>query len=1055
MPLDLYLYTHLTKRFMIRFTFYTVAILLFSFCILSCNSTQQKPLISIYKNSKISLIGNNLCSRMIEYDYFETEIHSRFPDSMLTVRNLCDAGDTPGFRPHPARKQPWAFPGAEQYYDELRNNSESEGFFESSDEWLTRLKTDVVIAFFGYNESFDGLERLPVFKEELSAFIKHTLKQKYNEQTTPTLVLVSPIAFENLSNEKDLPDGKKENKRLEAYTLAMKEIAELNNVPFIDVFHVSQNWYSSNEPLTIDGFQLNENGYKILSKVLADKLFGETTTQNTNKDSIHKAVEDKNWYWKNDYKIPNTVHVYGRRYNPFGPENYPSEIKKLRELTAIRDTVIWKTAQGKKYDILAADSKTTILPDIKTNYTLAEDARYLYGEEALNTFTTAKGYKIDLFASEKEFPDMANPVQISFDNKGRLWVATMPSYPHYKVGDARPNDKLIILEDTNNDGKADKQTTFVDHLHLPIGFEFAPEGVYVSQSSNLKLYSDTNGDDKADKVEVILSGFDDHDTHHAISAFCADESGAIYMGEGTFLHSNVETPYGPVRATNGGFMRYNTVKHQLERTQLSIPNPWGIAFDAWGQPLFLETSGPDMRWMMPGTIKPVYGKAAPASPSLIEESHKVRPTSGLEFISSRHFPDDVQGDFLLNNTIGFLGTKQHTIADDSTGYKSTFRQDLLTSTDGNFRPVDLEFAPDGSLYIADWHNILIGHMQHNARDPLRDHVHGRIYRITYPSRPLVTPAKIDGATIQQLFQNLKLPEYRTRYRSKRELRARNKKDVLSEMKNFINSLDKNDKQYEHHLLEALWVSWGINEVDKNLLNQLLSSKDHRVRAAAVRVLRYNGDKISNQLELLKKAAGDEHGRVRLETMVTASWLDKKDAMPILDIIKTKPLDRWMKFTYDAIIENFESRIKKEVVDTNISAPDHLTKEEKELYILGRNLYNKEGNCATCHQYDGKGVEASGYPSLSKTDWVLGDEKRLIKITLNGLIGPITVSGKKYEGKTPMIPYGGLLNDKEIAAILTYVRNNFGNKMPSVSEKTVKQVREETKNKKGFYKAAEL
>ena len=115
------------------------------------------------------------------------------------------------------------------------------------------------------------------------------------------------------------------------------------------------------------------------------------------------------------------------------------------------------------------------------------------------------------------------------------------------------------------------------------------------------LLKDTDGDDKADEKEIILSGFDDHDTHHAISAFTADPSGAIYMGEGVFLHTNVETAYGPVRATNGGFYRYSPQRHYLERTaQLSIPNPWGIAFDEWGQNFFAHTSGPDMTWMMPG-----------------------------------------------------------------------------------------------------------------------------------------------------------------------------------------------------------------------------------------------------------------------------------------------------------------------------------------------------------------------------------------------------------------------------------------------------------------------
>ena len=139
-------------------------------------------------------------------------------------------------------------------------------------------------------------------------------------------------------------------------------------------------------------------------------------------------------------------------------------------------------------------------------------------------------------------------------------------------------------------------------------------------------------------------------------------------------------------------------RRHLERTaQLHIPNPWGTAFDKWGQNFFLHTSGTSVNWMAPGTVKSRYGHAMHASRDLIS-SHKVRPTSGIEFVSSRHFPDEVQGDLLLCNNIGFLGIKQHKLEESGTGYKTTYRQDLLKSSEGNFRPVDLEFAPDGSLY---------------------------------------------------------------------------------------------------------------------------------------------------------------------------------------------------------------------------------------------------------------------------------------------------------------------------------------------------------------------
>lgn len=1036
-------------------------LVVFGLLIQSCGKKSEKTL-ALNKDAHIVLIGNNLASRMLHFDHFETEMQLRYPDSLLFFRNMGDGGHTPGFRPHSSRNSPWAFPGAEKFQTELAQNSGSEGHFETEDEWLVRLKADIIIAFFGYNESFQGEAGLENYKAELHAFIQHTKNQKYNGKNAPQLALVSPIAFEDLLDARDLPNGENENRNLELYSEAMREVAATDSIFFVDAFSASKKWYAAeNDQLTADGFQLNDLGYQKLGKLLADTLFGTTKSKTEeNRKLVYDAVLERNWFWHNDFKIPNGVHANGRRYDPFGPKNYPAEIEKIREMTAIRDRAIWAAAKGNVMDLATEDGKTKALPPVETNYRYNEkdDApKYLYGQEALAKLKVAEGYKIELFASEEEFTDLANPTQISFDNKGRLWVGVMPSYPHYRPGDAKPNDKLIILEDTNNDGKADKQTTFAEGLHLSIGFEFAPEGVYVSQGTNLVLLKDTDGDDKADTKEIILSGFDDHDTHHAISAFTADPSGALYMGEGVFLHTNVETAYGPVRATNGGFYRYSPQRHHLERTsQLPIPNPWGIAFDDWGQNFFAHTSGPDMTWMMPGTIKPRYGQSSPLPKNLIEQKHLVRPTSGLEFISSRHFPDGVQGDFIISNTIGFLGTKQHTLTDDpeTSGYLSKHRMDLLTSSDSNFRPVDMEFAPDGSLYIIDWHNILIGHMQHNARDPLRDHVHGRIYRITYPSRPLVTPAKIVEASIEELLDNLKLPEYRTRYRTKRELRARNQDEVLAKIPVWINGLDKNDVNYEHHVLEALWVSWGLNSVDEILLIQLLNAKDFRARAAAVKVLRYSGHQVKDQATLLLTAAQDKHPRVRLEALVAASWLNKEVGLPIVTAAGKMPLDDWMKLPYEAAIAHLNDHNLGQD-PTTLKAKTDLTGEDKALFVKGEAIYNREGFCITCHQADGKGLSASNFPPLYESSWVTGNEDRLIKLTLKGVMGPMKVNGKVYPGQVPMMAYEGMLTDEEIASVLTYVRNTFGNKASVIAVDKVKKIREAIKTKQGFYTADEL
>jgi len=1051
---------HMTHIPCIRRTTRLVAAvaILFTLLILQCGRSDPDTL-ELRRGDHILLIGNNLGSRMMNYGHFETELQLRYPDSLLYIRNMCDGGNTPGFRPHSGRVSPWAFPGAEKYYDELAQKSGSQGHFETPDEWLTRHEADVIIAFFGYNESFRGEAGLDNFKAELQAFIDHTRQQRYNGETPPRLALVSPIAFEDLSDHYDLPDGREENRRLALYTQAMKEVTIKNEVHFVDVFTPTKSWFAGEDMLTIDGFQLTDDGYARFAPLLADDLFGKAQPDpKADREMVKAFVLEKNWYWHNDFKIPNGVHVFGRRYDPFGPDNYPYELKKIRQMTAIRDTAIWMALEGEKVDLAAKDQQTLPLPPVESNYQPGNgknvNPQYLYGQDALDKLQTAPGYKAELFASEEEFNDLANPVQLSFDNKGRLWVAVMPSYPHYKPGDPKPNDKLIILEDRDGDNKADHQITFADSLHLPLGFELAPEGVYVSQGTNLLLLKDTDGDDRADERHILLSGFDDHDTHHAHSAYAADPSGAIYMGEGVFLHTNVETPYGPVRATNGGFYRYNPQRHHLERTaQLQIPNPWGIAFDEWGQNFFAETSGPDVRWMMPGTVKPRYGVATPKSPNLIEDAHRVRPTSGLEFVSSRHFPDAVQGDLLINNTIGFLGMKQHQMIDDGTGFTSRHRQDLIRGSDPNFRPVDMEFAPDGSLYLVDWHNVLIGHMQHNARDPYRDHVHGRVYRITYPSRPLVEPAPVAEASVEQLLDNLKLPEYRTRYRTRRELRGRSAEEVLPKLQAWMTKLDPQGQRYEHHLLEALWVTWGLNRVDEVLLRQLLQADDFHVRAAAVRVLRYTGHQVAEQAELLKQAADDEHGRVRLEAIVAASWLPAEKGLPVLEVAARHPLDEYMAPAYETAYAHLNGRSVEEQKEQEVVTT--LTGSDRALFVKGKEIYEREGYCITCHQPDGKGLDPSGFPPLAGTDWVLGDEERLIKLTLHGLMGPIEVLGKTYPGQVPMTPFGGLLNDEEVAAVLTYVRNAFGNKAAVVSPEKVKAVRVATADKKGFYSPAEL
>ena len=1037
---------------------------------------------------RIVFLGNGLAERDVYFSRLETELHLRFPDLKLIVRNMGRPGDTPGFRPHPARVSQWAFPGADAFHPELKSHF-GKGFFSTPDQWLTHLKADTIVAFFGYNESFDGPSRVANFEAELDAFAAHTLSKAYNGSAAPRLVLVSPIAFENLSGKRDLPDGTKENANLALYSEAVRKVAAKRGLTFVDFFNATKERFAQANlpPLTINGFAPTEAGYGELAVILANAAFGPTPRlSKADPELVNAAVKEKDYFWNNDYNLVNGVHTHGQRYDPFGPQNYPHEIAKTREMMSLRDTLIHDTAAGRTTRISVDDSTTRPIPAVPTNFKRPVD--YLDGVAAIEKMTVMPGYTVALFASEREFPELRKPVQMSFDARGRLWVAITPTYPHYQPGESRPNDKILIFEDTDGDGRADKQTVFADKLHLPIGFEIAPEGVYLSQEPNLCLLVDDNHDDRADRMEILMHGFDTHDTHHAISAYSADASGAFYLLEGRFLHSQVETPYGPQRVNDGGAWRFDPKNFRLERyIQSDVNNPWGIAFDDWEQGVLSDASSGENYWALPISAKMPYGVEIQRAGDYVPK--RSRPTSGSEFVSSRHFPDAAQGQFMTCNSIGFLGVNFSAVREDGSGFTGSLEGDLISSSDPNFRPVDLEFGPDGSLYVLDWHNALIGHMQHNARDPNRDHERGRIYRVTYPSRPLVKPAAIAGAGVPQLLENLKLPEYRSRYRTRRELRGHPASEVVPAVKAWAATLDKADPAYEHHLCEALWATWAQNRPDSGLLVSCLNARSPQARAAAAHVLRYASHQIPNSMALLRQAANDPNGRVRLEAIVAASWLDNSDgARVVLDALR-HPFDKWMSPVTRQILE---TTLKDDVAALVAAEPQLLTSNpnaqgylagtlkldaappaadqreygptrtltaaEARVYALGKEVFHRDAHCATCHQPSGTGTPGI-YPPLNVAGnpW-LADDERLIKVVLKGLWGPLEISGQRLaptNGVPPMVGFAGMLTDEEAAAVISYVRQSFGNNLPPVQPAQVSRIREKTKGRSDFYMVEEI
>jgi glucose/arabinose dehydrogenase len=803
---------------------------------------------------------------------------------------------------------------------------------------LADHRPNVILAFFGFNESFKGPAGLPQFEADLERFLAEP--QRIDEFATSrgdwdkkpdaareskklealrTIVLVSPIAYDRKNNS-HLPDGAAIDENLKLYTDAMRRIAAKHGTPFVDLFTDLMQKTSPTSSITINGIHLNDFGDNVIGVLLDTALFGpRRNIRSAHLEKLQAEVNEKNLQFFFDYRAVNGYYIYGGRKNPFGVVNFPAEFAKLRRMIELRDRRVWAVAQGKEPPPLQ-DADQAPLPVIETNY--KNPIVLTSPEEETKKFELPEGYEINLFASEEQFPELRKPVQFAFDAKGRLWVTTMESYPMYIPG-TPPQDKILILADTDGDGRADKRTVFADGLHIPTGIEFGRGGVFIAQQPNLMFLKDTDGDDRADVRELVLHGFDSADSHHSISAFTYDQGGALYFEEGTFHHTQVETPYGPRRCVNAGVYRWEPRTWKFDVfVSYGFANPWGHIVDSWGQN-FIADASPGANYFGAAFSGDVDypNKHGNLKQFLVKQW---RPTAGCELVSSRNFPDDAQGDYLLNNCIGFQGVLRYKMRDDGSGFAADPVEPLLRSSDPNFRPVDIEFGPDGALYVCDWFNPLVGHMQHNLRDPNRDHTRGRIWRISYAKRPLVKPATIAGAPIRDLLNLLRdEPEERTQYRVRTELWGRDTDQVLKETKSWLAGLDHNAADYEHLRLEGLWLHQAHDVVDFQLLNAVLHSPEPRARAAATRVLCYWRDRVDDPIAMLAKLVNDEHPRVRLEAVRALSFFHEQPALDAAVECLIYDTDDYLKYTLDETIKTLERRIAGVT-----SVPENPTEREK-------------------------------------------------------------------------------------------------------------------------------
>ncbi len=490
--------------------------------------------------------------------------------------------------------------------------------------------------------------------------------------------------------------------------------------------------------------------------------------------------------------------------------------------------------------------------------------------EAQKKFSLHQGFEARLFAAE---PDVVNPVAMTWDDRGRLFVVELYEYPLGAPEGQKPRDRIIILEDTDNDGRSDKKTVFADGLNLATAILWGNGGVYVGQAPHLLFLKDTNGDDVADHRTTLLTGFGLHDRHELLNGFTWGPDGWLYMTHGVFTHSTVKIP----EATDDGVVmdaavaRFHPVTKKFQIFADGTSNPWGVDFDKAGNAFVSACVIDHLFHMAPGGIYQRQGGtpgnpyAYELLPSIVDHKHHMAAYCGINIYQGDNFPKEYSGNVFMGN-IHQNAVNHDRLTPNEASFKATAEKDFVTTTDGWFRPVVQNVGPDGTLWIADWYDKYPCYQNAQADPGGVDRERGRIWRVIYTgaetgkkmgSRP---DAKMDFGTLdtKALIKTLKHPNIWQRRTAQRLL---TEKPLNAEgLRALHSALKESEKTMELH---SFWTLLALDKLEPGDLSVAMQSNDPALRTWAARAIgekRLTTDKAMKALTIL---AADPEPAVRL------------------------------------------------------------------------------------------------------------------------------------------------------------------------------------------------
>jgi putative membrane-bound dehydrogenase-like protein len=483
--------------------------------------------------------------------------------------------------------------------------------------------------------------------------------------------------------------------------------------------------------------------------------------------------------------------------------------------------------------------------------------------ESMKHLSVPGGFRVELFAAE---PDIVKPIAINWDGRGRAWIAETLDYPNNKHPDGEGHDRIVLAEDADGDGKADKFTVFADKLSIPTSMVFANGGLIVSQPPDMLFLKDTDGDGKADVRKVLFSGFRIYDTHAGPSNLRLGLDNWIYA---TIGYAGFDGVVGGKRQRfSQGLFRFKPDGSELEFLGSSTNNTWGLGFGETGEIFYSTANGEHSSylavpnrafesvrgWLGKGTVRMAdYRRFHPITAIRQVDFHDgFTAAAGHAVYTARGFPRPYW------DRVAFVAEPTgHLVAmclldKQGSNFVTHDRFNLLSSSDEWTAPIAAEVGPDGAVWVLDWYNYIV---QHNPTPPgfetgkgnayvtpLRDKKHGRIYRIVNESAKTPNPIHLDPDKPAQLVAALKNDNMFWRLRAQRMLVDRGKADVVPALVELAADPGTDETGENLPAIHALWALHGLGSCGKSdartteLLHKDLKHASAGVRRAAVNVL---------------------------------------------------------------------------------------------------------------------------------------------------------------------------------------------------------------------------